>query len=173
MNYNQPGTGDLSAQTITTGTVIPFVPASGATPAGCTLAVNTYYFALGSQDSVTPAETALTSVSMVWQAAVAATITVETTNCPKYIGGTNIGGGTDISDFDVTAAWQQQNPSTAYVPVSGSGNTVTNLTVTAGGTNAGGCSLELGNLGDRRVRIKIVTTVGGVVRCTVHGKAGS
>jgi hypothetical protein len=73
--------------------------------------------------------------------------------------------------YDTTAGnWIQENPSTAIVAVSGVGNSSSSATVTAGGSNVGGCTFHLGNIGTRRVRIKVVTTVGGLVRCAVHGK---
>lgn len=149
-------------------TEVPHVDADG----GCTLGVGTYYFPVGSGRSSLPVETNLVSAHLKWAAAVAATITVETSNFPPFKGSAGLlGGPTDVSDISATAGdWILENPSTAIVGVTGGGNSATAATVTAGGTNAGGCMYHLGNFGCRRVRIKVVTTVGGVVRCSVHGK---
>lgn len=170
MDYGQRGTrGDVNAITITTGVVIAFSQTTG----GCTLPAGTYFFPLGGPASGTPNETALASAHLKWNAALAATITVETSNFPAKIGGTTGQGGDDVTDYDTTAGnWIIENPSTAIVAVTGSGNSSTAATVTAGGSAAGGCTFHLGNLGTRRARIKVVVATGGVLRVNVHGKAG-
>lgn len=141
-----------------------------STTFGCTLGVGTYYFIIGASDTAVAGETWLVSAHLKWAAAVAATITVETSNFPLHVGGDNI-GPFDTHGYSTTVGdWIQENPSTAIVAVTGSGNSSTAATVTAGGSAAGGATFHLGNIGTRRVRIKIVTTVGGLVRCGIHGK---
>lgn len=165
------GTGDLDAITITTGVVIPYKQSDK----GVTLVVGTYYFSLGAPDAILNSQALVSSAHVQWAAAVAATITLETSNFPATIGGLPTGQGVaDVTDYSATAGdWIPENPSTAIVGVVGSGNSATAATVTAGGSAAGGCSFHLGNLGTRRARIKVVTTVGGIVRVNIHGKGGS
>ncbi len=135
-----------------------------------TLGVATYYFPIGGSDAPTSSETPLVAAHLKWAALVAATITVETSCFPLRMQGVTT-GPLDVTDYDTTAGnWLQENPSTAIVAVTGTGNTSTAATIVAGGTNAGGCMFHLGNLGSRRARIKVVTTVGGLVRCGIAGK---
>lgn len=152
------------------GTVVSAV--RSGTSKGCTLAVATYYFPLGSSEAPLSAGTSLVHAHLKWAAAVAATITVETCSFTRFEGGFG-GANDDVTDYSTTAGdWIQENPSTAIVAVSGASNTSTAATVTAGGAAAGGCSFHLGNLGSRRARVKVVATVGGLVRCAANGKAG-
>lgn len=148
---------NLHAFVATTGVrVVPDEETAGAK--GCTLAnATTYYFpvtadALGRE---------LLSLHLKWAAAVAAVFTLEVSNLP----------GNDASDYDATAGnWQQYNPSTAYVPVSGASNSATAATVTAGGAAAGSAVFELSDVSSARVRIKAVVTTGGLVRVAANGK---
>ncbi len=159
-----PVNGDKDAYTVTTGAVIAHDPLTG----DMTLTGTTFYIELG--DGNTPADTALVSAHLRWAAAVAGVITVETCNFPVYQEGKERGVA-DVTGYSVTGGnWIPENPSTAIVAVSGTNNTSTAATVTAGGTNAGGCMFHLGNMGSRRVRLKLVLTVGGAVRCNVRGK---
>lgn len=168
----RPNADNLDALTITTGTVVSANRVGDPATFGCTLGVSTYYFPIGSSDAPTASETPLASAHVKWAAAVAATITVETTNFPARVGGVTT-GPVDVTDYDSTAGnWQQENPSTAIVGVTGTGNSSTAATVTAGGTNAGCCTFHLADLGTRRARIKVVTTVGGLMRVGTHGKCG-
>ena len=164
MNINQTKSDNLDAVTASTGAVV--TADRMGTAKGCTLANGTtYFFVLDKSGS--PVD----SVHLQWAAAVAATFTVEASCYPKLVGG-NPMAPADVTDFSTTTGeWIQLNPSTAYVPVVGTGNSVTSLTITAGGTNAGAAWIDLGNLGARRVRIKVVVTTGGVVRCGVNGRA--
>lgn len=176
MDYNSANSGDLSAIDTADGTAKAFTQAKTETGSGCSLTTgHTYVFVLGSPLAPTPGQTALVSVQLYWAAAVAGTITVETCNFPKYGGtGDPRAGAVDVSDYTTTAGlWIKQDATTAYVPVVGSGNSVTNMTITAGGSAAGACEFDLGNLGAKRVRIKVVATTGGLVRCCVHGKLGA
>ncbi len=169
-DYNTHRSGDLDAITGTTGVVVSHVAG-----VGCTLEANkTYYFPFGSQNAATPAQTSLVGSHLKWSAALAATVTLELCGFPAQIGADNRNGTVDVSDYDATAGnFVQENPSTAVVSVSGSGNSATALTITVGGSAAGGATCSLGNFGMRRARWKVVTTVGGVMRVNVHGKAGA
>jgi hypothetical protein len=179
MDYNRSVT-DLNAVVISAGgrvagDIIPFQTASQTgTVAGVLLGVGTYRFMVSSPsgDSAVPAQTALVGVGLAWQAAVAGTIKVKI--CPFPGNLDKFGrGAVDVSDFDTTF-WLQYDPTSgAYVPVSGTGNTVTNATVTMGGTNAGLTHYDIGNLGPRRLAIEVATTVGGIVRCNACGKLGT
>lgn len=135
--------------------------------AGVTLGAGTYFFLLPAVRSN------LVSVQLKWALTVAGVFTVEDCNFPEddSAGGSDESDRVDITDFSVVVGdWQQENPSTAIVGVSGTGNTSTAATVTAGGTNQGGCMFHIGNIGARRVRIKAVITTGGLVRAAGWGK---
>lgn len=169
----RPGSGDVDALTNSpsTGTVVPYKQ----TDKGVTLGIGTYYFMMGTQDAVLNSQAVMSSCHVAWAAAVAGLITLETCNFPATIGGaTTNQGGVDVGDSDTTVGnWIQENPSTAIVSTAGSGNSSTAATVTMGGSAIGGCTYQLGNISTKRARLKVVTTVGGIVRCNVHGKGGS
>lgn len=173
MDQNNAGTGDLRCYTVTTGVEIPYVPGPSGS-IGQVIAANTYYFPVGSQNAPTASQTALVGTHLKWAAAVAGTITIETCNFPRFYGGSREGGGIDVDDF-VTTDWVPYNPSTIgtfVVQVTGTGNSVTALTITAGGTNAGTAFINMPDIGCRRLRIKVVTTVGGLIRVNSRGKFG-
>jgi len=179
MDYNR-STTDLGAIVISAGghvagDTLPFLAASqNGSVAGVNLGIGTYRFVVSSPsgDSETPAQTSLVGVQFAWQASLAGTIKLVVCNFPGTLD--KFGRGTvDVSDFD-TIFWTQLDPSSnVYIPVTGAGNSVTNATVTAGGTAAGTCVYELGNLGDRRLGFTVTTTAGGIMRCNACGKLGS
>lgn len=148
------------------GTIVE--PQRDGTSKGCTLTAGTWYFELGGSEAPLASETSVVDAYLQWAAAVAGTITIETALFPAKEGGQG-GANTDLLPYSTTG-WIQQNPTSAYVPVNGTGNSATAAVVTAGGTNAGECEFSLGNFGGRRVRIKLVLTVGGLVRCGANGK---
>lgn len=161
IDYNPGGTGDLDAIT-SSGAPVARDPASGL----LTLVAGTYFVPVGSDQAPTPSMASLCSTQLAWSSAFVATITVETCNFPG--GSERKGAGKDnVTDWDTTAGnWLPQNPSTAYVPCVG--GSVSNMTVT---TNAqGGCEFDIGNLGARRERIKLIVTTGGTVRINRRGK---
>lgn len=130
-------------------------------------------FPIGSQNAPTPAQTALLGVHIRWAALTAGTITIEFCNFPARIAGSNEGGD-DVTDY-ANSDWVPWNPTTAgafTVQVTGTNNTVTALTLTMGGTNAGTAFINLPDSGCRRIRVKFVTTVGGLVRVNARGKFG-
>jgi hypothetical protein len=137
---------------------------------GCTLGVGTYFFPIGGSDGSFPGDMPIAAIHLAWAAAVDATITVETCNFPAHEHGMK-DGPADVSDYDTTPGnWIPVAPTNAYGGAAGAGNAVAGSTITAGGTNAGGAMLHLPNIGSRRARVKVVTTVGGLVRCGAHGK---
>ena len=178
MDYS-PSKIDLDAIKTSDGSVVKYAQSTGGTAAGCTLGASTYVFPLGEQRSVLPGQTTIVEAQLYWAAAVTGTITFEVTNFPATLGmrpSSQNSGGTpawDVKDWDVTTGlWIPLNPTNAYVPVVGSGNSAAGAIVTAGGTNAGGCVFTVAMLGSRRARIKLVLSPGGLVRCAIHGKDG-
>lgn len=147
--YPRPG-GPYCQPIKSDGTLLPMAAAGAAVLSGST----TYYYAIGGESSP------LNSVQVKWDTTLNAVITVEDTNTLTA----------DVSLFDATAGnWIQENPTTAYVGVTG--GAVANLTVTVALTTAGGCMIHLGNTGARRTRLKVVVTTGGTVSVSCHGKA--
>lgn len=143
---------------------------------GSTITVATWYLPIGSGISIMPGETALISAHLSWSAALAGTLTVEMTNFPRFYNGAKYGPN-DVTDYDgTTGNWIQWNP-TAAAPsicqVVGTGNSATNFAITLGGTNAGGALIQIADCAFRRVRLKLVATAGGTIRCCVNGKLGT
>lgn len=154
------GSGDLFALDEDDGAVMA-VGADGYV----TLGVDTYLFPLGGiSDAI------IESCHILTDATIAGTFTIEGCNFPKFVGG--MGGGTsDVSDWvNAGSVWTQINPSTALVDSVGTGWTWTALSgaKTAG---VGSALINLGNLGCRRARLKVVVTTGGKVRVNAHGKS--
>lgn len=175
MNYNATGSrGDITPVTITSGAAVPII--SDPTNTGSLLGANTYYFPLGGIMSGVPLETVEVSVHMRWAALVAGTATFECSNFPATLGGSGQ-GGSDVTDYDSTVSnWVQIDPTLAgsiYCNAVGTNNSVAKYTVTLGGTNLGAAIWNIPAYGFRRGRIKLVTTVGGIVRASVWGKLGS
>lgn len=174
-DYNRPDSSNLDGFTAAGVPVIANRVMTGGslTVLGCTLvAATTYYFPFGSQHAPVPAESPYVAAQIRWDAAAILTITIETTLFPASFQALDPRSPPiQLSDFDATAGfWLQQNPTTAYVPATG--GTPTNMTVAVAGGAAGGCEFDLGNMGSRRGRVKIVVGgTGGVVRVAVHGKA--
>jgi hypothetical protein len=154
------GSGDLTAIKASDGSIVH--PDENG---NLSLSAATWYLVLGGTS-----DALLESLHMKWSTAFAATITFETCNFPRYKGGAG-SGTSDVTDHSTVAGnWIQENPSTAYVGVVGTGNSATALTITAGGTNAGGATVHLGNLGTRRLRAQLVVSNAGTIRANAHGK---
>lgn len=172
-DLNRVDSSNISGFVATTGT--PVTASRDGTPStwGCTLASSTvYYFPVGASKSAVPAEAPYVSIHLRGDAAIIATITVEDCNYPSTTSPGDNRGVADVSDFDTTAGyWVQENPSTAIVGVNGTGWSAVAATVSVAGGNAGGCMFHVGNLGSRRMRLKVaVGGTGGKVRVAVHGK---
>lgn len=147
---------NLSAYVATTGARI--TPENATPNRGCTLSnATTYYFPI----PVALAGKPLVDIHAKWAAAVVAVFTIEVSDMSTD----------DVTDYDATAGnWQQYNPPSAYVPVSGGGNTSSAATVNAGGANAGSAVWSLSDVSALRLRLKVVVTTGGLVRVAANGK---
>jgi hypothetical protein len=159
------------------GTEFPAARLGLSTTWGVTLGVGTYYFPFGASKSPVPAESPLVAVQVIGAAAVAATFSLEDAIFPATTSPGDGRGAVDVTDFEPSstqARWMPENPADAVVSVTGTGWAVTasTATVTSAGTNLGGAVWHVGNMGTPRWRLKVVTTVGGLVRVAVHGKGG-
>jgi hypothetical protein len=68
----------------------------------------------------------------------------------------------DYTDFDATAGiWINEDPAGGFVPVDGTGWTVSNSVVAAAGTAIGGARWNLGEDGATRTRLAVVVGVTG------------
>jgi hypothetical protein len=150
-----------------------------ATPAASgllTLSSGTWYLELGSTDAPMCEEIIDLSVHLKWSALLAGPITFEWTNFPATLGNQSGQGAADVTSIDATAGnWVQDNEATGdkVSAVVGAANTVTNLTITAGGTTAGAVGIQLKDRSARRYRLKAVLSVGGTLRAVAHGKLGA
>ena len=101
-------------------------------------------------------------IHLSWNAALAGTITFETSDFPTG----------DFPD-NSTTGWAQENTAsvlTAGGTVTGSGNSLSALTITAGGTTAGTASIHMNQMAAGRLRVKIVTTAAGNLTAASHSK---
>lgn len=171
--------GDLAAITTGTGVIIPcVVDPKTAANTGCTLPSGTFFFPFGSEISPVPAEVGLIGLGAIWSLALAATMTIEATNCAAYQSGMggSLGAATDLLDYDSTNGWVQIDPTLAgpvFAAATGAGNTMTKYTAVAGGAAGGAAIWSIPQMGLKRFRLKVVVTTGGLLRVTVHGKAGA
>lgn len=125
----------------------------------CTLASGTTYYYQAGADGAP-----LESFSFRWDSAIIVTLTFEDTNFLAAA----------TPNADATAGyWIKEDPSTAYIPGTGTmGLTVTNMTLAIAGGTAGGTTVNVGNLGSRRLRIKaVVAGTGGVLQVAANAKA--
>jgi hypothetical protein len=147
-----------------------------------TLTAGTYFIELEGSLSTRRAtlEALLKSVHLKWSAALAATITFEWTNFLEKLSipTTAIGQlnhpAPDVATIENagTGLWVQDNVATdTYAsPVIGASNTITALTIVAGGANAGAVGVQLANRSAARYRLKVVVTVGGTLRVGFHAR---
>lgn len=116
----------------------------------------TYYVDIG--DVTAP----LVSLHLQWNAALVGVITLE---------------GSDAGDREASLVsaesgdWLQENPTSAYVPITGTGATVANLTITLAGGGAGGATINLADFAHARGRLKLVISTAGTFRCARNAKA--
>ena len=120
------------------------------------LANGTYHFGLGGDASI------IQSAQFSWDATLIGSIQIWTCDYPP----------TRVAINDVTAGrWIQQQPTTRYVAISPAGAaTELNLTVTIPGGTAGGCSIQLGNLGSQRIKAIVTITNPGAFTYATNGK---
>jgi hypothetical protein len=135
---------------------------------GCALPTGTYYFTVSTPDAPTA------SVHLAWSSTlVASSIVFQDTNLPRFLAYDKPDSGDDVNDWSTVAgAWLTENPSTAYVPIVGTGASVSAMTIALTGGSVGGAMLNLGNLGSRRGRIAVVVTTAGILRVVPWGKSG-
>ena len=120
------------------------------------LANGTYHFGLGGDASI------VQSGQFTWDAALVGTIQIWTCDYPPY--------RVAINDA-VAGHWIQQQPTSRYVAISPAGAcTESNLTMTIPGGTAGGCDIELGNLGSKRVKAIVTVTTPGAFTYGWNGK---
>jgi len=166
VDYNAGGGGDLDAIK-SDGTATARDPITGQ----ITLtSATTYYVPIGTDSALVPSMVALVALHLTWSAAIVLTATLETCNFPKYRGGQPaIGPATDVSDVDTTAGnWLQEFLSSANVPITGGAVAANAITSTPA---LGGAMIHVGNLGSRRMRLKLVVGgTGGTVRVNRRGK---
>ena len=127
-----------------------------------TLDVDDHYFVVGGDLGAD-----LVSIQITTDATIAGTFTVETCLWPRD----QIQGGAAKTDYDETSGiWVKNDPTGAYVASVGTGWTWTLLTgvKTAG---VGGAVIDLGNLGAKRMRLKLNCTTGGKVAVLANAKA--
>jgi hypothetical protein len=139
---------------------------SEAGGAGVTLAASTtYYFPLNIDGAICEA----VQLRGLTAALIITAARIEDTCFPMASSGK---GDVDVSNFDAGVGnWMIENPSTAYVPVVGTGWVATNAIVAVAGGAVGGALWNLGNMGTRRARLAIVVGgTGGDVRVAGHAK---
>ena len=162
--YPSGNSTSLAFSTGPTGALKGFTLGSGVT----------YYIPFGTFQSPIPVEASGIALAFRWAAAVAGTVTLEASCFPATLG-PDITGGGDVNDWDASTdgSWQQWNAALVeamYTQASGASNSVTAFTWTMGGAAAGGGMLNIPDISLRRLRLKVVTTVGGLFRACMHGK---
>ena len=122
-------------------------------------ATDDYYFPLPFSEAAE-----VQSIHILTGAAIAGTFTIESSNLP-------VGTAADcVTDYDETSGnWVKENPTGAYVASVGTGWSWSELTGTKT-AGAGGAMIHLGNIGSKRLRLKLNCTTGGTVRVVAHGK---
>lgn len=140
---------------------------------GVTLGANTYYFPIGGERYGSMVEAVMQSIAMTWPSNIVATVTLEVTNFPKTVLGTDTGPA-DVTDWDSSGKWVQYNPTVGganYVNASGTGTwTNYSLGITAG---VGSAIANVQDIAFSRMRVKVVAGTGGFFRVMSHSKLGS
>lgn len=127
------------------------------------LGTSSYVFVLGGL-----ADALVAGVHIASDATIAITTGyVETSNFPRTVSGSETVLFTDYST--TVGEWIKQDPSTAYVPTTGTGWSVTNMTFskTAG---TGGLWLDLGNIACHRARVFVTIGTAGTMRLATSAK---
>lgn len=81
-------------------------------------------------------------------------------------------GENEVTDKSSTAGeWVNEDPSTGFVGVDGTGWTASNSVVAAAGTGVGGAMFHVGDTGAARTRLEVVVGgTGGKARVSGHAK---
>jgi hypothetical protein len=129
---------------------------------------NTYVFDIGGT-----ADGTLIGVHVQTDSAIAFNTSgmyIEVSNLPRTSNSSGSGRSDQTTDYSTTVGdWVKYDPSTAYVPATGTGWTVTNMTLTkTAGT--GGAFFDIGNTAARRMRLTVVVTTTGKLRVNVSQK---
>lgn len=124
-----------------------------------TLAVATYYVEVNMQSA------SVGSLHLQWNTALIGTITLESTDSEPV--------DAPLTYSTADATWIQHSTPTVTgdVPITGTGATEANLTITLAGGGAGGAVLNLSDVAPCRLRLKLVITTGGTFRVAHSGKA--
>lgn len=184
MRYSQLSTHKglyaLAASGVSAG--VPLLPQPDTSLPGGSWAIaipatGNYLFPLGGERYGSVVETIHHSISLLFNASLAGTFTIEATNCAKSTSGDDM-GGPDISDYDTTSgAWSLIDITQAgllYAIATGTGNSMSaKLTATIGGTHAGTAFYNLPDIGAMRLRGNLNVTTVGKVRVSGHSKLGS
>lgn len=121
-------------------------------------AVATSFYGLGGDNST------IQHVHMSWASTTTAVITFWSSNYPPE----------QVPLNDTTAGnWIQEDPPTGYTAISPAGAATVGanpLTITIPGGTAGGCSVNIGNIGSKRLRVRVVCTVAGALKIWPNGK---
>lgn len=130
------------------------------------LAAATYVFVVRTSDQRSESFNIVTDATIAWSG-----LTIEDTNAPRQDSGISTPG--TVTDWDNSAdtTWAKNDSTSAgYVSSSGTGWTVTNLTLvkTAG---KGAATVHLHSNAASRNRAKVVVTTPGTMRVAVNGKS--
>lgn len=119
-------------------------------------AVTTSYYGLGGDGSL------VGEAHCKWDTALIAVFTIWTSDFPEV-----------ALNSVVPGEWIQQDPPSGYTAISPAGAATVGanpLVVTVPGGTAGGCSMNMGNYGSKRMRIRVVCTQAGQLRIRPNGK---
>lgn len=117
--------------------------------------VQTDYYGLGGDASL------VQHAHISWDATLAAVITIWSSDYP------------DVAlNSAVATDWCQENPTTGYMAISpaGAATATAPLVLTIPGGTSGCASMNIGNLGSKRLRVRVVCTVQGYLRIRPNGK---
>lgn len=117
--------------------------------------VQTDYYGLGGDASL------VQHVHIAWDAALIATITIWDSNFPEVA----------LSSTDAKE-WCQEIPPTGYTAISpvGAATAATPFVLVIAGGTAGCASIQIGNIGSKRLRARVVCTQAGFLRIRPNGK---
>lgn len=129
---------------------------------GYNLANGTWYIDVSSPDG------RVEGIHMRWDSSfVASAINFEDTCFPAFTAPDQATADVSLNDADAGSTlgnWVKEDPSSGvYIPT-GTGYTVTNMTIAVTGGTANGTMINLGNYGGRRGRLRIVVTTPGFIR---------
>jgi hypothetical protein len=122
-----------------------------------TLGVFTYYVEVNMQSAP------VGSLHLQWNTALIGAIRVDSTDADTL--------DAPLTYSTADGTWIQQNISTAYIPIVGTGATVSAMTITLAGGGAGGAVISLADVGPCRLRLRAAISTAGAFRVAHSGKA--